>query len=427
MIQCPAYFDETQMSGESNLPQTGQNVRDALYQGIQKQAQHEEFLQYIITMRIYKSIVFVGLLIFPFPPCTDAAALTPRDLTFTPSPLPESYPVFYPDVRAEGPFQRLDKVDTAFLVLFSIGQLALYPLYSRQLPPPFSSTASPHLRISVFRDNTIPTDPIPPIESQLYGMFYCWDVIIGCVGSPVVATCHFGNLALPAFSEGLLKFEYLDGAGKMANVARDDRSKAVQEAQCRRPTSPAPIENFRRDQRLEPSDSALKVGFSRNRRNAATTPPPIDFSTWPPLSADNDGPSQGSNAPPEIFARIGNFVGAEVDGWVMLGTFMPTIIHLAKTTTPAARLQPMPAQTIIFETIFIQTEYRPRPGAVELPSYELVVKGLVSVARAMKKMGVYRECEFVVFRAGQPILDGSLEVKMESKGVERLIGKQKSG
>ena len=169
-------------------------------------------------------------------------------------------------------------------------------------------------------------------------------------------------------------------------------------------TYPKPVQVHRRD-------PVSVVGNSLSKRLLEN---PIDYSAWKDLSADeiNDetllGAPQinGSSNRPEIYTRIGDFTGEQIDQAVLIEQLHLPLIHLAKTTSPEARAQSMPAQTIEFDFSAIAIHYRPRDRAVELPTYEVIVKGSAFIGRQWKEEDDYRLCSFVIFHNDNPIVDG---------------------
>lgn len=312
-------------------------------------------------------------------------------------PLPDNFHMCWSNIPVREPVRTIPPTDIALLVLWGFRALALATFNDRAFLSPFKSSGAPNLEIPISSYN----GRQPTIETQIYGMWYCWDNMLKDFRYPVTTVvCNFGGNGPIEESEG--KLEYINNNPGRASVEEGDPgSTNLQQSQntCSRFTMPEGGTS-RRDLKAQTNGEIIK--------REATPPPPIDYSAWENFAANDTDDEDGSNRQPEYYARIGDFSGPQIAPFHAFRAITLVLMHLARTTSAEARTQSIPGEVIRFQNADFNIVYHPRHGAVELPSYEAMIKGMAFIARVWKISDNYRLCQFVLFHGDEPIVDGKI-------------------
>lgn len=335
----------------------------------------------------------------------------------TPMPLPDNFKLCWSHVPISRRVRILPQTDIAFLVLWGIRALAMEPFNDRLFLPSFKSSKAPNLEIPIY---SYSGRRQVSIETQMYGMWWCWVNMLRDFKYMVdTVICNFGGQGPIDSSEG--KLTYINHAFDSKNGENDitlekDITPLVDVDQSRNQCSESQISRATSRRNL----NALAIVKPVKR---ASSPSPIDYSAWEKLSANDtdieEGSNNESNREPEYYALIGDFSGDLLKPLGPLQSMVLVLMHLAKTTSPEARTQSMPEQRIQFLAHNFVIDYHPRPGAVEPPSYEAVIKGIAWIARLWKITDQYQGCTFVLFHRNNPVVDGKIQIVLTSDNQKR--------
>ena len=246
--------------------------------------------------------------------------------------------------------------------------------------------------LPLFAETTVAVEAIPPYRGEFQNRVFMWGLAVCTTllvqeGNFVEQFCYLG-LGYPRNKHNVGIISYV-------NTTRVDPPAAI------------PLES--NITQIAPQSSSSSNQISRrevfNGGPTAFVPEALDYSGWNSTASSIEDYSTDKNG--KITVMAGDWGEQLVD----LKLFVTVFESLIDRASKPDRISSIPDYTYTSEAAKIRINHHPRPEpGLPLPPYEVIAVGLGKLPGTMNVSGVFRECQFVMFLDGRPLVDGYVKL-----------------